>query len=294
LIPETWQRSRALRRFFKNPGACIGLVLVLVLVAFALLGPLVAAYPPTVSDFSYGRDSLGQPAGPGPRHLLGTDILFRDLFSRLASGARVSLLIASFATLIAVGVGTLVGIASGMTVGTPARLIDTLLMRTVDVGLSFPYLLLVMAIGAALGDTTILTILLVLGLSSWFGTARLVRSKTLQVRSLDYITAARALGQTTPRILLRHVLPNVVGPVIVQASASAANMILAEAVLSYLQLGLPPPTPSWGRMLYDGQAAFLLSPRLVLAPGLFIVMSVLGFNLLGEGLRDALDPQEDR
>lgn len=294
MIPESWSRSRALRRFFKNPGACIGLLLVALLVAFALVGPLIATQPPELSDFGYGRDALGQPAGPSARHLLGTDILFRDLFSRLAQGARVSLMIASFATLISIGVGTLVGIASGMTVGTRARTVDTLLMRAVDVGLSFPYLLLVMAIGAALGQTTIVTILLVLGLSSWFGTARIVRGKTLQVRSLDFITAARALGQTTPRILLRHVLPNVAGPVIVIASASAANMILAESVLSYLQLGLPPPTPSWGRMLYDGQAAMLLTPRLVIAPGVLIVMAVLGFNLLGEGLRDALDPQEDR
>jgi ABC-type dipeptide/oligopeptide/nickel transport system permease subunit len=294
LIHEAWSRSRALRRFFKNPGACIGLLLVALLVAFALVGPLIAARPPELSDFTYGRDALGQPAGPSARHLLGTDILFRDLFSRLAHGARVSLMIASFATAISIGVGTLVGIASGMTAGTRARTVDTLLMRGVDVGLSFPYLLLVMAIGAALGQTTIVTILLVLGLSSWFGTARIVRSKTLQVRSLDFITAARALGQTTPRILLRHVLPNVAGPVIVIASASAANMILAESVLSYLQLGLPPPTPSWGRMLYDGQAALLLTPRLVIAPGVLIVMAVLGFNLLGEGLRDALDPQEER
>jgi len=293
-VYEAGLRSRAFRRFIKNPGACIGLVLVLLLVVFALLGPPLATFPPNLSDFVNGRNALGQPAGPSLAHPLGTDTLFRDLFSRLAQGARVSLLIATFATLISIGVGTLLGIVSGMSVGTRASGVDTLLMRLVDVGLSFPYLLLVMAIGAALGDTTILTILLVLGLSSWFGTARLVRSKTLQVRSLDYITAARALGQTTPRILLRHVLPNVAGPVIVLASASAANMILAEAVLSYLQLGLPPPTPSWGRMLYEGQAAFLLTPRLVLAPGLLIVMAVLGFNLLGEGLRDALDPQEDR
>jgi ABC-type dipeptide/oligopeptide/nickel transport system permease subunit len=190
-------------------------------------------------------------------------------------------------------VGAAVGLVSGYAEGTRAEIVDTLLMRFVDVGLSFPYLLLVMAIGAAVGDTTIVTILTVLGLTSWFGTARIIRAKTIQVRSLDFIVASRALGQSTHWILLRHILPNIAGPLIVIASASVAQMIIAESVLSYLQVGLPPPIATWGRMLLEGQRWYTVAPRLVVAPGLMIFLAVLGFNLLGEGLRDALDPHED-
>jgi ABC-type dipeptide/oligopeptide/nickel transport system permease subunit len=283
---------RPISRFTKNRAALVGLVLVSALVSFALFGPILSSQPPNVSDFAFGHDAFGRPLGPSVRHLLGVDSLFRDLLSRLAHGARTSLCIALSATALSMTLGTCVGLMSGFTEGGRARAVDMLLMRAVDMGLSFPYLLLVMAIGAALGDTSLFTILAVLGFTSWFGTARIVRSKTIELRSLDYVTAARALGQTTPRLLFGHVLPNVLGPVIVLASASAANMILAEAVLSYLQLGLPPPAASWGRMLYEGQRSILLTPRLVLAPGCFIVLSVLGFNLLGEGLRDALDPRE--
>ena len=180
-------------------------------------------------------------AGSSARHWLGVDQLLRDVFSRLAHGARVSLLVAFFATGISIVVGAVVGLIAGYAEGTRAQALDTALMRFVDIGLSFPYLLLVMAIGAAVGDTTIVTILLVLGLTSWFGTARIIRSKTIQIRSLDFIAASRGLGQSTPRILFAHILPNVAGPLIVIASASVAQMIIAESVLSYLQVGLPHP-----------------------------------------------------
>jgi ABC-type dipeptide/oligopeptide/nickel transport system permease subunit len=284
---------RAVKRFKKNSGAVVGLLLVALLVLFAVGGPLLAGHDPNTSDFSKGQNTEGRPIGPSAEHWLGVDMLFRDLFSRLAHGARVSLLIAFFATSISILVGAAVGLASGYAEGTRAQLLDTLLMRFVDVGLSFPYLLLVMAIGAAVGDTTIMTILMVLGLTSWFGTARVIRSKTIQIRSFDFVAASRALGQTTPRLLVWHILPNVAGPLIVIASASVAQMIIAEAVLSYLQVGLPPPTATWGRMLQEGQGAYTVAPRLVLAPGILIFISVIGFNLVGEGLRDALDPQED-
>jgi ABC-type dipeptide/oligopeptide/nickel transport system permease subunit len=170
---------------------------------------------------------------------------------------------------------------------------DIALMRSVDIGLSFPFLLLVMAIGAALERTTVLTILAILGFTGWLGTARIIRAKTIQIRALDFIVAARALGQSTPRILARHVLPNVAGTLIVVATISVAQMILAESVLGYLGVGISPPTPTWGHMLYEGQDYYLVAPWLVLAPGVAIVLAVLGFNLLGEGLRDALDPHED-
>ncbi len=171
--------------------------------------------------------------------------------------------------------------------------VDTALMRVVDVGLAFPFLLLVMAIGAALDRTTAGTIMVTLGLTGWLGTARIIRSKALQVRNLDFVLASRALGQSTFRILLRHVLPNIAGPLIVIATISVAQMIVAESVLSYLGIGISPPTPTWGQMLSEGQDFYLVAPWTLLAPALVILMAVFGFNLLGEGLRDALDPQED-
>lgn len=170
---------------------------------------------------------------------------------------------------------------------------DSALMRVVDVGLSFPFLLLVMAIGAALDRTSAGTILVTLGLTGWLGTARILRSKTMQVRNLDFVVAARALGQSTSTILWRHVLPNVAGPLVVVATVSVAQMIVAESVLSYLGVGISPPTPTWGRMLNEGQDLMEAAPWLTLAPGGAILLAVFGFNLVGEGLRDALDPKED-
>ena len=173
----------------------------------------------------------------------------------------------------------------------PAVDLDTALMRVVDVGLSFPFLLLVMAIGAALDRTTVASILAVLGLTGWLGTARILRAKTMQIRGLEFVTASRALGQSTPAIMARHVLPNLAGPLIVISTVSVAQMILAESVMSYLGVGLEPPTATWGHMLFDGQDYWSIAPWLVVAPGAAILLAVLGFNLVGEGLRDALDPQ---
>ncbi|MDB4996736.1 MAG: Dipeptide transport system permease protein DppC, partial [Myxococcaceae bacterium] len=170
---------------------------------------------------------------------------------------------------------------------------DTVLMRIVDIGLSFPFLLLVMAIAAAIDRTTVGSILAVLGLTGWLGTARILRAKTLQVRGLDFVVAARALGQRTPSILVRHVLPNVAGPLIVISTVSVAQMILAESVLSYLGVGIAPPTPTWGHMLFEGQDYYVAAPWLLIAPAVAILAAVFGFNLVGEGLRDALDPRED-
>jgi ABC-type dipeptide/oligopeptide/nickel transport system permease subunit len=170
--------------------------------------------------------------------------------------------------------------------------IDGALMRLVDVLLAFPFLLLLMAIGAAVGRTTVMTLLLTLGATGWLGIARLLRAKTMQIRGLEYVVASRALGQSTAGILVKHVLPNVAGPLIVAASFLVAQMIVADSVLSYLGVGLSPPAPTWGRMLLEGQDEYLTAPRLVIAPGAAILLAVWGFNLLGEGLRDALEPRD--
>jgi peptide/nickel transport system permease protein len=286
------------------------------------------------------------PKGPNAEFLLGTDRIFRDQLARLAVGARLSLLIAFFATAIASTLGAAVGILAGYYEGSrgirlpwplltglvvafvlalagmpklvvpaatagvlltaiavqwrvglllagPLINADTVLMRIVDIGLSFPFLLLVMAIAAAIDRTTVGSILAVLGLTGWLGTARILRAKTLQVRGLDFVVAARALGQRTPSILVRHVLPNVAGPLIVISTVSVAQMILAESVLSYLGVGIAPPTPTWGHMLFEGQDYYVAAPWLLIAPAVAILAAVFGFNLVGEGLRDALDPRED-
>jgi ABC-type dipeptide/oligopeptide/nickel transport system permease subunit len=173
----------------------------------------------------------------------------------------------------------------------PSLDVDGWLMRLVDVALAFPFLLLVMAIGASVDRTSATTIFVTLGLTGWLGIARVLRAKTMQVRALEYVEASRALGQSTVSVLARHVLPNVAGPLIVAATVLAAQMIVADSVLSYLGLGISPPTPTWGRMLLEGQDDYRTAPWLLASPAAAIVLSVWGFNMLGEGLRDALDPR---
>ena len=273
----------------RNRSAVLGSAIVAALIAFAVLGPIFSSHDPYASDFVNGISPEKLPVGPSSTFWLGTDRLFRDELSRLAYGARISLFIGIAATTIATVIGGVIGIIAGWFEG---RLLDAALMRVVDVGLAFPFLLLVMALAAALDHTTPVTVLLTLGLTGWLGTARIVRAKTMQLRNLDFVTAARALGQTTPAIMVRHILPNVAGPLLVVATVSVAQMILAESVLSYLGAGIAPPTPTWGHMLFEGQDYFTTSPWISLAPALAIMASVLGFNMLGEGLRDALDPRK--
>jgi len=273
----------------RNRSAVFGIGIVSALALFAILGPLLSSHDPYASDFEHGISPALLPRSPNGEFWLGTDRLFRDVLSRLAVAARISLFIGVAATFIATIIGGVVGVVAGWFEG---RFLDAALMRAVDVGLAFPFLLLVMAIAAALDRTTPLTILLTLGLTGWLGTARIVRAKTMQIRNLDFVTASRALGQSTPQIILRHVVPNVAGPLVVVATLSVAQMILAESVLSFLGGGIAPPTPTWGHMLFEGQDYFTTTPWVALAPGLAIMASVLGFNLLGEGLRDALDPRK--
>jgi ABC-type dipeptide/oligopeptide/nickel transport system permease subunit len=282
---------QVLSRLRHDPAARAGAALVLALVAAAAVGPWLTRHDPNLSDFLHDQGPLGLPASPSTWHWLGTDTLYRDLGSRLLHGARVSLLIALMATGLAISLGAALGMLAGFCHGSRWAAVDSLLMRLVDAGLSFPYLLLVMAVGAAVDRTDIGTVVLVLGTTGWLGTTRVMRTKTLELRGLDYVVASRALGERAALVVLRHVLPNAAGPLVVSASACVAHMILAESVLSYLSVGVQPPTATWGRMLRESQGFFASDPRLVLAPGAAILIAVLGFNLLGEGLRDALDPR---
>ena len=282
--------SRAFRRFRRNKGALAGLVLVVAVTLLGLLGPWLAPYDP-VEQFT---DALllgnGLPAGPGvePGHWLGGDILARDELSRLLSGARVSMLVAYLATALAVLIGVTLGLVSGYVGGR----VDTLLMRMVDVVLSMPFLLIAIVMQRVWDAPGIWTICVVLGVLSWTTLARVTRAKTMEARELDYVLAARALGLRHIRILARHVLPNVIGPIIAIATILVARMIIAESALSFLGLGVRPPTASWGSMLNDSQSLLLGVPRLTLYPAVLISMAVFGFNLFGEGLRDAFDPKD--
>ncbi|MDH3652953.1 MAG: ABC transporter permease [Myxococcales bacterium] len=282
--------SRAFRRFRRNKGALVGLFLVIAVTALGLLGPWLAPYDP-VEQFT---DSLllanGLPAGPGvePGHWLGGDILARDELSRLLSGARVSMLVAYLATALAVLIGVGLGLLSGYVGGRT----DTYLMRLVDVVLSMPFLLIAIVMQRVFDAPGIWTICIVLGVLSWTTLARVTRAKTMEARELDYIQAARALGLRHFRILARHVLPNVIGPIIAIATIMVARMIIAESALSFLNLGVRPPTASWGSMLNESQSLLLGLPRLTVYPAVLISMAVFGFNLFGEGLRDAFDPKD--
>jgi len=282
--------SRAFRRFRRNKGALAGLVLVIAVTVLGILGPWLAPFDP-VEQFT---DTLllpnGLPAGPGidGQHVLGGDILARDELSRLLSGARVSMLVAYLATALAVLIGVTLGLVSGYVGGR----VDTGLMRLVDVVLSMPFLLIAIVMQRVFDAPGIWTICIVLGVLSWTTLARVTRAKTMEARELDYIQAARALGLRHFRILARHVLPNVIGPIIAIATIMVARMIIAESALSFLGLGVRPPTASWGSMLNDSQSLLLGVPRLTLYPAILISMAVFGFNLFGEGLRDAFDPKD--
>lgn len=279
---------RAWRRFRKNKGAIAGAILVVLVVSFAIGGPWFAPYDPNDQHEDALRREDGSPVGPNDRYLLGADTVGRDQLSRLLHGGRVSLQVGFFATSLAVLIGMLVGVVSGYF----GSWIDTLSMRGVDILLSMPFLLMAIAINRIIDSPELWVLYLLLGGLSWTTLARVTRSKTMQVRELEFVQAARALGMSTGRILWRHILPNVLGPAIVIGTTLVAQMILVESAMSFLGLGVRPPAATWGSMLHDGQTMLTRDPRLVLQPGIMIMLTVFGFNLLGEGLRDALDPKD--
>jgi peptide/nickel transport system permease protein len=223
--------------------------------------------------------------GPSPAHWFGLDELGRDIVARVLAGARISLLVG----LVVVGVSSTIGIALGSIAGYFGGRVDEGISRAIDILLAFPGLLLAIALVAVLGPS-LTNVVLALSLIGWVGYARLVRGQVLRTRELEFVQAARALGATTARILVRHVIPSALPAVTVQATLGMGGAILAEAALSFLGLGVQPPTPSWGTMLSYGRAHLLDAPHLTIFPGLAIAMLVLGFNFLGDGLRDRLDP----
>jgi peptide/nickel transport system permease protein len=258
-----------------------GLIVVLLVVAAAVIGPWLVPADPTMQDLP------SRLIGPSWRHPLGFDELGRDVLARLLVGARVSLLVGVSVVSISATAGTLVGATAGYAGGW----IDETISRVMDVLMAFPGILLAIALVAVLGPSLV-NVVLALASIGWVGYARLVRGQALKIRELEYVQAARALGATAPRILLRHVIPATLSSVIVQATLGMASAIIAEASLSFLGLGVQPPTPSWGTMLDAGRAHLLDAPHLTIFPGVAIAALVLGFNLSGEWLRDRLDPRE--
>lgn len=265
--------------------AMLGAVLLLVLAVLAITAPLVARQDPYHVDLRAYRD------GPSSAHLLGTDSAGRDVFSRLLHAGRVSLSVGFVAVSLYVGIGVVAGGASGFFGGW----VDGLLMRLADVFLAFPSLIVIITIVALIGPS-IYNVMLVIGCLGWPPIARLVRGNVLSLREREFVIAARASGAGDTRILVRHIMPNAVAPVIVAASLGMAQVILLEAGLSFLGLGVQPPTPSWGNMLSDAQSFTVLEEMvwLWLPPGVMIALSVLAINFVGDGLRDALDPQAIR
>lgn len=274
------QWSIAARMFRRNRLAVAGLIVIVLFYLVALLAPLLAPYDPIEQDIARAL----QPPQPG--NWLGTDRFGRDVLSRIIYGSRISLSIGFIATAISITIGTLLGATAGFF----GRRTDTLIMRFTDTVLAFPRLILLILV-IALFNPSILAIILVLGLTQWPGTTRIVRGDVLSLRERDFIHAAQALGMSRARVLLRHVVPNVLAPVIVAATLGIGNTIVLEAGLSFLGIGVPPPTPTWGSMVAEGRDYLLSAWWLATFPGLTIVFVVLAFNLVGDGLRDALDPR---
>jgi peptide/nickel transport system permease protein len=257
----------------------VGAAIVLVVVVAAVFGPAVAPFDPATQEMALRLE------GPTGLHWFGLDELGRDIFTRVLYGARISLLVG----IVVVGVSATVGIAMGAIAGYFGGRVDETISRVIDILLAFPGLLLAIALVAVLGPS-LTNVVMALTLIGWVGYARLVRGQVLRAREFEFVQAARALGATTPRILLRHVIPTTLPAVTVQATLGMGAAILNEASLSFLGLGVQPPTPSWGTMLNYGRGHLLDAPHLTIFPGVAIAVLVLGFNFLGDGLRDALDP----
>jgi peptide/nickel transport system permease protein len=274
-------RQMVLRRFIKHKLALTGVAIIAVLAVCAVFAPLIAPENPYQVTETFG-------SGPTAEHLLGTDQVGRDVLSRLIYAARVSLVVGLGTTAISVIIGTILGLISGYFGGR----LDMTIMRITDVFMSFPQMMLIMVVVSIIGPGLV-NMVVILGLLGWPSVARLVRGCVLSIKQADYVKSAVALGFSTPRTLFLHILPNAMAPILVNATFGIANAIIVEASLSFLGLGVQPPTASWGNMLTDAQTLSVLTekPWLWLPPGIMIIISVLSVNFIGDGLRDALDPR---
>jgi peptide/nickel transport system permease protein len=270
-------------RWSLGAASKVGAAIVAVAVLAALVGPIVAPFD------SASQNLALRLTGPSLQHWFGLDELGRDILSRVLAGARISLMVG----LVVVSISSAVGIMIGAVAGYFGGRVDEIVSRIIDILLAFPGLLLAIAMVAVLGPS-LSNVVIALSLIGWVGYARLVRGQVLRAREFEFVQAARALGASTPRVLLRHVIPTALPAVSVQATLGMGGAILAEASLSFLGLGVQPPTPSWGTMLNYGRIHLLDAPHLTVFPGLAIAVLVLGFNFLGDGLRDALDPKTSR
>jgi peptide/nickel transport system permease protein len=274
------QALRALQRLLRHRAALVGLGMVLTVAFAAVVGPTIAPYDP--ADMGVGP-SL---AAPTLKHLMGTDTFGRDIFSRVLHGAQLSLMVGLVAVLIEASVGVFLGLVAGYYGGW----IDGVLMRVIDVLLAFPGILLALAIVSVLG-ISLTNLMIAVGIGGIPSFARLIRGSTLTVKQNLYVTVARSIGAGDTAVIARHILPNVVSPIIVYATLRIAFAIIATSSLSFLGLGAKPPSPEWGVMLSDGREFLRVAPWVTTFPGLAIMISVMGINLLGDGLRDVLDPR---
>jgi peptide/nickel transport system permease protein len=287
LISEGYEQKEesyikmVVRRFMKHRLAVISAVGLALLTLVAVFAPFLAPYDPYAVTGVFG-------ASPSAEHLLGTDLVSRDALSRLIYAARVSLQVGVGAVVISSVIGTILGLISGYAGGK----VDIIIMRIVDVFMSFPHLMLILVVVSVVGSS-LTNLILILGLLNWTGMARIVRGSVLSIKQLDYVKASIALGFSTPRILFKHILPNVLAPILVHATFGIANAIMVEAALSFLGMGVQPPTASWGNMLTEAQSLTVLTsqPWLWVPAGIMIVLTVLAVNFIGDGLRDALDPK---
>jgi len=278
-------RQERWRRFFRHRTTTWGLGILVFLVLVAVAAPLIAPFDPNKQlDIVHLKNH-----SPSWTFLLGTDVLSRDVWSRTVYGARVSLGIGALGALVAVALGTFVGAVAGYY----QRWIDAVLMRGVDVGLALPRIFILLMAVALWDGLPFAALIIVIGLTSWFGTSRLVRAEVLSLRQRDFVVAARALGAGSGRVIFRHVLPNAAAPIIVSAALGVGNVLLLEASLSFLGIGVKPPDPTWGNMIADNAPSIYTAPWSTLFPGLAISLVVLSLNAVADGVRDALDPREE-
>ena len=284
---STSMGSGVWKRFRKHPGAIFGFIIISILIVLTLLAPL-SPYDPEASDITARYES------PSLSHPMGTDALGRDLFTRALFGGRISLTVGLFVVIISV----LIGVPAGALAGYYGGKLDSILMRITDAFLSLPSFLVLILLSAILREVEIplfernnvLTISLVIGVFAWTTFARLVRASFLTLRESDFVAASRALGGSDLRVIVRHILPNSIGPIIVEATLEFGYAIIEESGLSFLGFGIQPPTPSWGNLLSNAQEHFTKYPWLAVFPGLMIFLSIISINYIGDGLRDAFDP----